>query len=369
MLALLDPQTPEFAVCPPHFILDDQNRYPAEVERALQTIFGDISSETTRRAAPFLLASLIFHLNWLEEKLPSSHKLFKSPLYTSLSLDERIKLASLVTIENKNKDIEIKGVPVSVKLLQQVKEINVALDDFRTAMQTQQEDLRKIAELIPQSAAGVMLQAGQKQFERFATAIEERIESVLTRTSQPSHLHPIQYGSNAAEQLSQIAPDGYKLFHWAGKFRCIPENFVLDRGEKVALAWAKWWWMGEARMPMRLIYERKLQSDVVDLYRFHPERGMTPRVVSNALTERRQLMEYIIAAGEKTSEGREIHSQLLEARGVEAIQCLQAALWKHAWKVVETELRETEGNSAGGKRRRHDLARCTVRTLLKKVTK
>lgn len=78
----------DFAILPPHFssqqlamidafgwdlVWEGYSRYP----------------ECARRVIPFLLASIIFHVDWLERKLPADHPLFNQKAFTVIVQDGR----------------------------------------------------------------------------------------------------------------------------------------------------------------------------------------------------------------------------------------------------------------------------------------
>jgi integrase len=113
LLALLDPQTPEFASLPPRFENErDWEPYVAE-------LYGSGLTQGIRRLRPRLLAVLISQEPWLRCHLPESHPLWKTPFGTW----------SAAVLKQMREDIThvptpgsaATGVPISVKILQELK--------------------------------------------------------------------------------------------------------------------------------------------------------------------------------------------------------------------------------------------------------
>ena len=71
----------EFASLPPHFNLDDG---PILSEAEWEGAFPNYSAvpATFRQALPFLLASVLYHHDWLNEHLPANHPLRSSRVWT-----------------------------------------------------------------------------------------------------------------------------------------------------------------------------------------------------------------------------------------------------------------------------------------------
>ena len=79
-------------------------------------MFGNIIQQGARRAAPFMLASLIYHWDYLKETLPVVHPLWHSS-FGQLTMESIRTMQTDITLENDTK-IKVSGIPVSVKLLQ-----------------------------------------------------------------------------------------------------------------------------------------------------------------------------------------------------------------------------------------------------------
>jgi len=82
-------------------------------------VFGHIMQAGFKRAAPYLLASLVFHREYLVEILPGDHPLWESA-FGQLGEEDIRRLRTDITLSN-DSQIKLSGIPVSVRLLEQHK--------------------------------------------------------------------------------------------------------------------------------------------------------------------------------------------------------------------------------------------------------
>ena len=72
---------------------------------------------------------------------------------------------------------------------------------------------QKLVELVPLSAAGISLQAGQIHFEKFADAMGARLEAAVSNAMAARHER--RDGQDVNSEKRTI--DGYQLFLWGGR--------------------------------------------------------------------------------------------------------------------------------------------------------
>jgi hypothetical protein len=77
-IAALDCTSPRFALLPPHFTQADT----LSIQQWEEAVPGfSLYPEQFRIVIPYLVASVVFHIEWLKKTLPSSHPLFLSRFY------------------------------------------------------------------------------------------------------------------------------------------------------------------------------------------------------------------------------------------------------------------------------------------------
>jgi hypothetical protein len=76
-----------FVVLPPHFSIDDLQIVNAIGWDSILPGFNNYPS-SFKRIVPYLLASLVYHADWIKENLPVGHPLFNQPLYARTFQDK-----------------------------------------------------------------------------------------------------------------------------------------------------------------------------------------------------------------------------------------------------------------------------------------
>ena len=106
----------EFAALPPHF---DETNGPLLTVGEWEDILPGFSTfypDTFRVALPFLLASLVYHRQWLQDTLPAAHPLFKQRVWTSGIVQRLSNKVLTGTFKNPVSNMIATGVPPMVML-------------------------------------------------------------------------------------------------------------------------------------------------------------------------------------------------------------------------------------------------------------
>ncbi|KAG7365708.1 hypothetical protein IV203_028378 [Nitzschia inconspicua] len=103
---------PEFAILPPHF----QQR-SSLIDTMIRTCFPSLPSCAVQ-VAEFALASVVWHVEFLEQTLPPNHRLFFTPIFRDR--EQLMELKSLVTcrLNSPGDTIVATGVPPHISILQ-----------------------------------------------------------------------------------------------------------------------------------------------------------------------------------------------------------------------------------------------------------
>ena len=120
-------------------------------------------------------------------------------------------------------------------------------------------------------------------------------------------------------------------------------------------------------MPLRVMFLQGFQQDILDLYRI---KGTgSPAIIRATMHERKVVMEQLEAAGsqaDQTKLDEVIAAFVARPFDMIAFKQKQMALWNAAWVVLGREigaLAEWRKADNTKRRRKHNLQRCTVRTI------
>ena len=111
-VAGLPSDSSEFSILPPHFA------DPADdvVVNAIKTVFPSIHNhDGVRFVLPFLLASLVYHYDFLDTTLAADHRIRTTPLFLSTSIVEDLKPLVLCGLDSPV--LTPTGIPSTVKIL------------------------------------------------------------------------------------------------------------------------------------------------------------------------------------------------------------------------------------------------------------
>lgn len=142
--SLLNPLEESFACLPPHF-KDSQVPFPAGHSWA--TVLPCYASlpHNFMSVLPLLLASVVYHNDWLRATLPSNHPFFKCPLFSSGLLSQLVELGVVETglFENKKTGVRASGVPPTLSARAETSKVMADLTARVDALSAQVEQARQ----------------------------------------------------------------------------------------------------------------------------------------------------------------------------------------------------------------------------------
>lgn len=83
---------------------------------------------------PFLLASIVFHKQWLIDNLHANHPLFISPLWTSVIFNNLSASVLSGTGRNSRSLLTATGVPPHILLANEIAKVYSKLEDVKTEL-------------------------------------------------------------------------------------------------------------------------------------------------------------------------------------------------------------------------------------------
>lgn len=172
VVAGLPLQRAEFAVLPPHF--DDDYVVSEEKVNGWLLNYAHFP-ECFKSCVPYLLASLVYHYQFLQEHLPSNHRLRRSSIWTSGDL-RSLSAAGKVSL-NPSVRMNPTGVPLGVlaavetQLLR--KDVFALSNAMRQYFETMQMEMHNLRDDLPSAIADVL--EDRRLVSEDAVPVSERI--------------------------------------------------------------------------------------------------------------------------------------------------------------------------------------------------
>ena len=254
MLAGLDPTSTEFRVLPPHFKCGVEN---ADVARALDLCYGRILSKRqnlTYLPGIFLrlLASVVYHEQWLREILLSSKKHPFGNIFLLDNTELLKKLKEQVTTEPTTNMQRPTGIPTHIDLqlkMEQILENNV---DFLEQLKLQsvviQESVKKAIQENDILSGNVTMPVLTEKLESHHQSIINFIKTNTTNLpgdNGDNINNNINNNNNSNEsRLSYVSElssmEGTPAYVYGGKFWDVPKNFKFQKNPTRKVGWEYW---------------------------------------------------------------------------------------------------------------------------------
>lgn len=216
ILAMLDINSPDFAVLAPHFdVVDDS------VHAAVRDAFPG-ALESFESVLVACLASLIYHREWFREHLPKDHPLFASPAFARGIVDHFEGRVALVFPTD---TITPTGIPPTVSIQRELRETREIVQGLPGAVKNaihEEMEQRSIDAGTLSRDAVVEILAG----------LEARLLNSLLRRVEPNVNIAVDGDNN--RDHNQPA---FRLFLVRGRHRRVPEDFKFDTKISSSTLW------------------------------------------------------------------------------------------------------------------------------------
>lgn len=213
----MDTSSVEMGVLPPHF------KCLVDVSEVISQAFISRSNNSLKRAFPILIASVIYHWEWLQSNLPESHPFFLSKIYTSGVYSRWKPLVITGMFECPETGMRASGLP---KIVVNLLETRLVQDAVKA---------------VPQQTADIVLSAISS-----VGNINLHNEAVLDRTLSP-RLDRIERDISSLVQSTQVRVQNatpttttqFNRFKWGGSWHDYPESFQFPADNCLKL-WNLW---------------------------------------------------------------------------------------------------------------------------------
>lgn len=231
---------PSFATLPPHF--HDVVLTLAEWEEILPG-YTTFYPESFRQVIPYLLASLTYHKNYLENCLPKNHPLFYQRVWTSGIMNRLSSQVYAGVGRNPITKLVATGIPPHILLANRVVELESRLEMYK-------ETIMSKIDSVPKEVKAVLLENFRIDGTVPLTAAE--VDGMISglkddllqaiRLERTEVLAAVGFGQKETNTL--LATDAnriYSQFTWGERIHPIPESFQFPRQCNVRSLWDMWW--------------------------------------------------------------------------------------------------------------------------------
>jgi hypothetical protein len=278
----LDITTNEFASLPPHFNTQNGlNVLSLEEWDDILPGYTTFYPAQFRPAVRNLLASIIYHKEWLVSNLHVSHPLFNTRLWTSGVIDRLSPLVLTGTGRNSVSMLTATGIPPHILLANEIAKVDQKIDDMKVALMSKLEAL-------PDELKNTMLE--NFQINGVVPITHNQVVAMMSELQQ-TLLNAIQQQSQSAQQQQQAAGEasdtsggmlgggGFRQWTWKGRFHPVPQDFNFPT-DNMSNLWHLWW---NGRPIDRIAPYRKLEPYDLD-----------NKNIRNRFIKARRVMDFII---------------------------------------------------------------------------
>jgi len=241
---------------------------------------------------PMLLASVVYHQEWLRDYLPSTHPLFLNRLFTSGRANS-LK-SNIILCENRCEEtgMSATGVLSYIATQYQVQVLKKSMVELANGFKRDRDivvdKIEEFSEKVPKRTCEEVLNnfqvSGALPITRdqistmlinFSDEVSNKINSLINASQlQSSNSDVVDMAATSHETDHQ-----FMSWHWKGEFHMVPEGFCLPQCPPKQL-WDPWWKgnINDKIQPYRFLTKRDLccNTDIVNLTRI---RGVISHLV------------------------------------------------------------------------------------------
>lgn len=239
------PMTEEFATLPPYFT-DDANEL---VDSAIHVSFPFLPPEL-HRVAHFLLASLVYHADYLQDNLDSRHPVLRSALFADKLPLLRAKLVA-PHLPKRGDRIQATGLPAHTLLSMQLANLHQDGLTVTSTIESLRHDLLQMREGIIEDYIKVLEDRAIQAQAVTPQGLSQRITEVIQPTTNAvarieallANLQRDQLTSTSRPEpeVASVRPNCHtvNVHSWGGKLHPVPETFRLPLGSAL-IAYQQW---------------------------------------------------------------------------------------------------------------------------------
>jgi len=215
-----------FSTLPPHFSRETLDSITPDEWIDILPLYESYPPGFAR-ALPFLLASLVYHQDWLRSTLSPDHKLFNAPIFTNDVVLRRLKDQVLLgQLECPVSKLKSTGIPPHLAIASGVNKMEETMRISNEALLTE-----------------IPLRVRDTMFDNF----EFKGAVPITRSEMSTHFEKmmetmrltIQNQMPRTEEKKIAIKENNGFYTWGGRLHPIPQNFKMPRVDCKTL-WRLW---------------------------------------------------------------------------------------------------------------------------------
>ena len=211
---------PDFAVLPPHFDTSEGAVLTLDEWRDILPGYDTFYPKSFQVALPYLLASLAYHKDWLQDTLPSGHPLFNQRVWTS-SILVRLKDKALTgVLRNPISKMSATGVPPHVALSSKV-------SGFEETVSSQVASLpgEVTRELLEHCQVNGAVPISASQIESMMGEFRKQVISEIQATRENTNR---SHNDTSGHDEAMCQTEFY-TWTWGGKLQMVPRDFRFPK--------------------------------------------------------------------------------------------------------------------------------------------
>jgi hypothetical protein len=197
--------------------------------------------EKLRGVCSQLLASVVYHVDWLREKLPATHHLFTTTLFTGYRVDELLQYVECNLPQEDQR--RATGVPAHVSLKLQVHALQRQQDDTLLAVTAFRNSFESI---LREGLNDHATSQGHMTFDKFNEVMNDKFSELseqLARSINGGHTETrMDIVEDDDDDEEEVHASQYTMYAWGGggKLHLVPQSFSLPTKATTPLMFQQW---------------------------------------------------------------------------------------------------------------------------------
>lgn len=229
----LDIMSESFTNLPPHFSTSEGSPLTMDEWVNLLPGYNSFYPSSFHQVLPYLLATIVYHRQWLNENLNRKHPLFQSRLWRENYPEKLAPKVYSGRYFNKHTGMHATGVPSVSTLLMQYTEFRGEFSEFKEYItqrfDRQPDDLCKV--LLEHFTVNGVAPLNEQRMKEIIRPLFDMIESVKKQRDEVLTAN--------TPQIQSIP--SINTFTWGGRYHCVPENFCFPTQINLRTLWDLWW--------------------------------------------------------------------------------------------------------------------------------
>jgi len=230
-----------FADLPPHFDLSDGPILTVEEWEEILPNYSTFYPATFRVALAYMLASLVYHQDWMMENFPPNHPIFISRVWTSGVLNRLKPKVHTGCLKNDKTGLCATGIPPHVVLQSGFKAMEAKVHTRIDTVHTRIDEVEIKMDAIPEKVKLSILEnfhingtvpITQSQIADMFNSFQHNVLTMIQNNNNNNN-------NNQQHQI-ESGPSTFSSWTWGGRIHPVPADFELPKCNLKAI-WDLWW--------------------------------------------------------------------------------------------------------------------------------